>query len=180
MKELIEKVKRWGLDRGIVYTGVKGQDKRAIMEAQARYTLKETAELLDACADQDIDKINDAVGDILVTLIVGASSDDDIYKRLADKLDECDFEDSCSGLGSSLNSVVRVANNTCYLIGRIQNNSAVWFDYVCCVNPLFRALSCVNNEYNQSLTLKDCLELAYNEIRGRKGKVVNGQFVKEA
>lgn len=179
MKELIEKVKQWGLDRGIVYTGADGQDKRAMMESQARYTLKETAELLDACADQDINKINDAVGDILVTLIVGASSDDDIYKRLVDELDEYNFDDPYSEYGASLNSVVRVANNTCYLISRIQNNSVVWFDYDCCVDSLFRTLSCVNSEYNQSLTLKDCLSLAYDEIKNRKGKVVNGQFIKE-
>ena len=56
MRESIEKVKQWGLDRNIVFTGAEGQDRREMMEAQARYTLKETAELLDAYADQDIDK----------------------------------------------------------------------------------------------------------------------------
>lgn len=31
----------------------------------------------------------------------------------------------------------------------------------------------------QGLTLDECLEQAYNEIAGRKGKMVNGVFVKE-
>lgn len=30
------------------------------------------------------------------------------------------------------------------------------------------------------LDLKDCLESAYDEIKDRKGKMVNGKFVKEA
>ena len=30
------------------------------------------------------------------------------------------------------------------------------------------------------LTLEECLESAYNEIKDRKGKLVNGVFVKEA
>lgn len=28
--------------------------------------------------------------------------------------------------------------------------------------------------------VKECLEVAYNEIKGRKGKTINGVFVKEA
>lgn len=31
----------------------------------------------------------------------------------------------------------------------------------------------------QGLTLDECLEFAYNEISGRKGKMVNGVFVKD-
>ncbi len=31
-----------------------------------------------------------------------------------------------------------------------------------------------------NLDIADCLETAYNEIKGRKGKMVNGVFVKES
>lgn len=30
------------------------------------------------------------------------------------------------------------------------------------------------------MTLEECLSLAYNEIAGRKGKMINGTFVKES
>lgn len=30
------------------------------------------------------------------------------------------------------------------------------------------------------LDIEDCIELAYNEIKDRKGKVINGVFVKES
>lgn len=33
---------------------------------------------------------------------------------------------------------------------------------------------------NHGLTLQECLEAAYNKIKNRKGKTVNGQFVKES
>jgi NTP pyrophosphatase (non-canonical NTP hydrolase) len=32
----------------------------------------------------------------------------------------------------------------------------------------------------QGLTLGECLEVAYNDIKDRKGKMINGIFVKEA
>lgn len=31
----------------------------------------------------------------------------------------------------------------------------------------------------QNTTLEECLQIAYNEIKGRKGKMVNGIFIKE-
>ncbi|MBO0373361.1 MazG-like family protein [Staphylococcus hominis] len=30
------------------------------------------------------------------------------------------------------------------------------------------------------MTLQECLQYAYNEIKGRKGKTINGTFIKEA
>ncbi|OHO94719.1 hypothetical protein HMPREF2563_05975 [Staphylococcus sp. HMSC057G10] len=32
----------------------------------------------------------------------------------------------------------------------------------------------------QGWTLKECLQYAYDEIKGRKGKTINGTFIKEA
>lgn len=31
----------------------------------------------------------------------------------------------------------------------------------------------------QKFTIEECLEVAYNEIKGRKGKMINGVFIKE-
>ncbi len=40
-------------------------------------------------------------------------------------------------------------------------------------------LASVNHMYDQRLSLHDCIELAYNEIKNRTGKTVNGEFVKD-
>jgi NTP pyrophosphatase (non-canonical NTP hydrolase) len=38
----------------------------------------------------------------------------------------------------------------------------------------------INIAERNNLTLTECLETAYNDIKDRKGKMVNGVFVKEA
>jgi NTP pyrophosphatase (non-canonical NTP hydrolase) len=60
--EIEMKVLQWGEARKIV------QNTTAI--SQAIKTLEETTELLDAINKNDIDEIKDAVGDIVVTLIM--------------------------------------------------------------------------------------------------------------
>ena len=37
----------------------------------------------------------------------------------------------------------------------------------------------INIMVRNKLTMKDCLEVAYNDIKDRKGKMIDGIFVKE-
>lgn len=61
-QELEIKIIQWGEARKIV--------QNATAMSQAIKTLEETTELLDAINKDDIDEIKDAVGDIVVTLIM--------------------------------------------------------------------------------------------------------------
>lgn len=113
-QELEKLVIEWACDKGIL--------EKATPLAQARKTLEEVNELLEACLAQNEgeetflnlkskrvntkEEIKDALGDILVTIIIGAEL--------------------------------------------------------------------------QGLKLEDCLESAYNVIKNRTGKMINGQFVKDA
>ena len=87
------KVIRWASDRGII--------QNSNIQAQARKTLEEAGELLEAAAamravgiftDEQNDYANayrDALGDVLVTLIVGAATADvDLTECLAQAYDE--------------------------------------------------------------------------------------------
>lgn len=94
-------VEMWGLQKGILGAGGRGTP-----QSQALKTLEEVEELLSAVEANNRDEIIDAIGDIVVTLIM-----------------------------------------QCHI---------------------------------QNVTLTDCLESAYNVISKRKGKMVDGQFVKEA
>ena len=70
------KVLQWGMDRGIVQHG------KPI--GQAIKTLEEVTELLDAINRNDMPEIKDAVGDIVVTLIMCcATLDIDLTECLA-------------------------------------------------------------------------------------------------
>ena len=75
------KVLQWGTDRGIVQHG------KPI--GQAIKTLEEVTELLDAINRGDMPEIKDAVGDVVVTLImVCATLDIDLTECLAGAYDQ--------------------------------------------------------------------------------------------
>ena len=102
MRELIEKVKIWGAEKGI--TG-NGKSAMFMRRKQADKTDEELSELFEAIMSDDEEEAKDAIGDIIVTLIMQAE----------------------------------------------------WWD----------------------TDIEECLELAYNVISKRKGKMIDGQFVKE-
>lgn len=171
MQQLIENVVQWGKDRGL--------DKVGHL-AQAKYTLKETAELLDAYADQDVAKINDAIGDILVTLIVGASNDEQIlndmsYEMITDSI----YSECHSSIFNALSSYENIISAETELFIRIKNELVTTMDYNRILFNLFVMLKSINHEFNQKLSLKYCLQLAYDEIKNRTGKLVDGQFIKD-
>ena len=91
-------VVEWAANKGIL--------EKATTAAQANKTMEECQELIDAIQDDNRDEISDALGDILVTIIIQAKM--------------------------------------------------------------------------QNMSLVECLEGAYNVIAKRTGKMVNGQFVKDA
>jgi NTP pyrophosphatase (non-canonical NTP hydrolase) len=88
----------WAANKGIL--------EKATTAAQANKTMEECQELIDAIQDDNREEISDALGDILVTIIIQAKM--------------------------------------------------------------------------QNMSLIECLESAYNVIAKRTGKMVNGQFVKDA
>lgn len=64
MTELIEKVKQWADDKGIL--------SKATPLRQQEKTEEEVQELRDAIAESNLPEIKDAIGDITVTLIIQA------------------------------------------------------------------------------------------------------------
>ena len=101
MRELIELVKEWGVNKGITHNG---NDANFMRTKQADKTDEELSELFEAIMSDDEAEAKDAIGDIIVTLIMQAE----------------------------------------------------WWD----------------------TDIEECLELAYNVISKRKGKMIDGQFVK--
>ena len=98
---LINDIRQWGFDKGILGH----EPTRKARQAQALKTVEEVAELMEAIQADDREGARDAIGDVVVTLIM-----------------QCELWDT--GLGS-------------------------------------------------------CVYDAYQEIKGRTGKMVDGQFVKD-
>lgn len=69
MRELIELVKEWGVNKGITHND---NDANFMRTKQADKTQEELDELFEAIVAGDREEAEDAIGDIIVTLIMQA------------------------------------------------------------------------------------------------------------
>lgn len=165
MQELIKLIEQWAIDREL--------DKSGTVEGQLIKTTEEVAELIIGISKDDIDLIKDSVGDVFVTLVIG-----NMLTNLKEHPydNPIAFEDMLKyhgGLQSKsisnkyniikciVNDLASIIEDDCYKVGI----SDLWMD-----------LNGVCLMYN--LLPIDCIESAYKEISYRKGKVINGSFVK--
>ena len=164
MKELIEKIEDWGRDRGL--------DKKATLEGQTIKTAEEIAELIIGISKNNLDVIKDSIGDVYVTLVIGNMINcrfdmSKIYDSCKHKFDRIpkghisyDKPKQIRLLADKIEMVLRlryereILEGTQYLLLRLADT--------------------------YDLDFIDCVESAYQEIKGRKGRVVNGTFVKES
>lgn len=81
MRELINDIIGWGYDKGIQCTHYKEYELQDVRIAQLMKTREEVDELYQAIVDKNSVEVQDAIGDIIVTLIMQA------------ELWDCDIED---------------------------------------------------------------------------------------
>lgn len=153
--ELKQKVEQWFIDRGL---------DKAEPSKQFLKLMEETGELFEGIAKNNEALIKDAIGDIQVVLIglemqlENLSGDFELSAQDKDLLNWI----QCLGLfaytmqGSRIEEVREAALALRFLKG---------------------ALTLIAQSFNT--TPDECLEIAYNEIKDRKGKLINGVFVKE-
>jgi len=143
--------------------------EKSTPEKQFGKTLEEFTELYNGVINDDIKEIKDGIGDVVVTLIILGKLLD--CKQIKPK-------DPSPGNYTGNNK----APNEFYIKKCIEYLSEVFqsireksssgqIEYLLIILSRF--------SYNYDLTIERCLEHAYNEIKGRKGKMVNGIFVKE-
>ncbi|WP_243192303.1 MazG-like family protein [Enterococcus cecorum] len=155
MKELIKKVEVWSKERGL---------NTADPNKQRLKLWEEFGELNASIARNDREGAIDAIGDMLVVMIIykqqlGYGSNDVFYPRkdnvdLLSRLDDTSLID-CIGRGIS-------DSQSCIEgLGMVVENLTVL-------------------AYRLSTNLEECLGAAYDEIKDRRGKMINGVFVKES
>ena len=154
-KELIEKVEQWSKDRNL-HTADPNKQRLKLWE--------EFGELNASIARDDREGAIDAIGDMLVVMIIykqqlGYDSNNVFYPRkdnvdLFSRLDDTSLID-CMGRGIS-------DSQSCIEgLGMVTENLTVL-------------------AYRLNTNLKECLAAAYDVIKDRRGKMVNGVFVKES
>lgn len=154
MEELIKKVEQWSKDRNL-HTADPNKQRLKLWE--------EFGELNASIARDDREGAIDAIGDMLVVMIIykqqlGYGSNELFYP----KNDNIDFL-------FRLDSTALID-----YIGRGISDSRSYIEGLGMVVENLTVLA-----YRLNTNLKECLAAAYDEIKDRRGKMVNGVFVKE-
>lgn len=154
-KELIEKVEQWSKDRNL-HTADPNKQRLKLWE--------EFGELNASIARDDREGAIDAIGDMLVVMI--------IYKQQ---------------LGYGSNELFYSGKDDIDFLGRLENIDLIDFigrgiydsrSYIEGLGMVVDNLTVL--AYRLSTNLEECLAAAYDVIKDRKGKMINGVFIKES
>lgn len=155
MDELNKKILQWAKDREL--------DKKGTVEVQKIKTVEELAELIKAMCKDKKDDIIDSIGDVYVTLVIGNMLDTNTEMGALACIGSDEDEYTKELLLEHLLDCSR------YILG---------LQYVReLIALIIKTLYNVCKFYKVDFT--DCVETAYNVIKNRKGKVIDGQYVKE-
>ena len=157
---------QWGIDRNII-----GNNAQATFEGQQEKTRQEWQEWKENHTKDDI-------GDIFVTLVMGAAfKSTTITGCVSAFLQEY-------GLGSPEDYLENVTYNghlleENYLDDNLNkylstNNYLTFFEKVSLVIDSLNV-----NALKYGWTLEECIEVAWDDIKDRKGKMVHGMFIKQ-
>ena len=155
MEELIKKVQEWSIERGL---------NTADPNKQRLKLWEEFGELNASIARDDREGAIEAIGDMLVVMI--------IYKQQ---------------LGYGSNYVFEPKQDNLDFLGRLEDIDLIDFigrgiydssNYIEGLGMVVDNLTVL--AYRLSTNLEECLAAAYDVIKDRKGKMINGVFVKES
>lgn len=163
LEELNQRIEKWAHERKL--------DKEATKEAQSVKTAEEFAELIIGISKNKEDLIKDSIGDVYVTLVVGHLVQNKVdlvevckeakrdLKNARDYFQKFDKRSVIRLITSCMREIIN--------IGYTENS----------IRMILMNLGAIADLY--SLTLNQCVEAAYKEIANRKGRIINGQFVKQ-
>lgn len=148
---MINNFVKWALDRDLYNNSTR--------EKQLLKYLEEKGELARGVGKDNKDLVMDAIGDMLVRLTHVAYYDDNLIY----------FKSNLSTMGHSSLSSAEIVFNIDKATRLISRGSS---DF----NAIIYNLDIIARRYDTSIM--ECMEYAWNEIKDRKGKFVNGLFVK--
>ena len=159
-KELIEKIVQWAKDRNLILGSTPQKQFIKLME--------EFGELCAGIARNDKEKIKDSIGDCFVVMVIlnkqtNSNFDFTPLPYLARKGVDVWIE-KCVARFASISEKINYTGKA---------NRHLEYDFAYALYCLIK----ISNEYG--LTLESCVQVAWDEIKDRKGKMIDGVFVKE-
>lgn len=156
LHKLITNVQQWSVDRGL---------DKADSKKQMLKLYEEFGELASGLAKGNKEVVKDSIGDVVVVLIILAQQ-----QGIEKISDFCVIFDHLS-----INDLMPRAAELIGLISlRIRKTNDEIEEYI------VRLISCLRTVAKyENLKFEDCLSQAWNEIKDRKDKLIDGVWVKE-
>lgn len=150
---------------------IKWADKKGILQNGTPYkqllkTGEEILELLHAIEDNNLDEIEDAIGDIVVTLIIYAEMKKITCKR--------DFKNHSFKADDAAAHRLVTDYSVLLQAEKFGQSLKPIIDMHEMMMIKLHRIAC---KYN--LNIWECLKTAYNVIKNRKGKMINGVFIRD-
>lgn len=166
IQELVPLIHQWAKERKI-YEQLTPFD-------ELLKTHEEVGELIKACYDNDKPAIQDAIGDVMVTLINYCYIIDGDAVSFFGKYKKTTYDKYAKAIYTSITineTLSGLMRSACVYKTKISHTTSL------CISLIFDCLYTLADLYNT--TLEECLNLAYNEIKDRKGKIINRKFIKD-
>jgi len=156
MEKLIKKVEEWSIDRGL---------NTADPNTQRLKLWEEFGELNAAIARDNRDDVIDAIGDMLVVMIIYCQQS---HYPKTKELFEVDV-------------VLLEYYDRMSIIEILERAARGILDAKITIKRVREVVTILANMTERlDTTLEECLQSAYDVIKDRKGKMINGMFVKES
>lgn len=164
MQQQIKNIEQWAEDRNLINGSTPQKQMLKLME--------EFGKLCSGIARNNPEMIKDAIGDCFVVLVI-------LNKQYKTELDIVStlkhhgegIENVGGDVFISVSQFAGRAGNLLYSNYCSNNERCLW------ITGLFCSLLLISSKCH--LNLQDCVTHAYNQIKDRKGKMVDGVFVKE-
>jgi len=165
IQELVPLIQEWAKERKI-YEELTPFD-------ELLKTHEEVGELIKACYDNDKPAIQDAIGDTMVCLINYCYIVNTDFLEVYEQTKYDDREDINIHFALNVNDIISFfLRDVSY-----RNYNPLKATIFSVVINILRNLH--NIAIDENTTLEECLNIAYNEIKNRTGKMINGKFVKD-
>ncbi|MCR1837594.1 MazG-like family protein [Pasteurella caecimuris] len=170
MKELIKNIEQWAEERNLI--------EGSTPQKQMLKLIEEFGELCGGIAKNKPEVIKDSIGDCFVVLVI-LNLQHNWEVCFEDYKDKYVFQFIRTDLIPNGLNNLEIIRDICSLIPSLYgiNIKPVFDDYRYAIWSIIVALEDLANIYDLSLT--ECIQNAYNQIKDRKGKMINGVFVKE-
>ncbi|CDR26454.1 MazG-like family protein [Staphylococcus schweitzeri] len=166
LQELTKKIERWSTERNLnTANSIKQFDK----------LIEEYGELVKGLNKQDIRTIKDSIGDMFVVITIMMQQ---IKGNIEIAIRLMSFGDYDTSTICYIKSLNYVGNSLTKFIEEEPTNGNLFAQLQSYLSNVIGMLEETAKEYDTDLI--SCVQLAYDEIKDRKGRMIDGKFVKES